>query len=72
MLESTSLVTSRICVWNIVMTIVKYLWCTMAEAAAISSLTNISRSQESRAVLPLYSSYVYVVTPKAGGVFSIC
>ena len=35
-------------------------------------LDPISRLQESRAGLPLYSSHVYVVMPKAGGGFSIC
>ena len=70
--ESAGFMTSRVCDWDIVMVIVRYLCCSMAKSAVILGSTSISRFWESRAYSPLCSSYVSVATPKAGGGFSFC
>ena len=54
------------------MMVVEYTWCIMAEAATMLGLIFISRLWESRAGLPLYSFYVCMFAPKAGGGFSMC
>ena len=54
------------------MTAMRYLWSTMAEASVMLGSTSFSMLWESRAGLPMFSSYVWVDTPKAGGGFSIC
>ena len=59
--------TSRVCDQSIMMMIVRYFWCVKAQAAVMLGLTSISRLQKSRAGWSLFSSYVCVAMPKAGG-----
>ena len=56
--------TCRVSDENTVMMVVRYFWCTMVQAAVMSSLTSISSLGESRVGLPLYSSYVCVTCLK--------